>query len=219
MIHIQKGKPPKKFVEFKKQNPHAHFDDIPSDIKAILRTSLLKEQGYLCAYCMCRLNDNHNEVKIEHYQPRNSDNELDYNNLLAVCTGNSTNNEPCRQHCDTKKGNTKLHIDPQQVAHIHQISYDSNGTIIAKENLDFTHDLNCTLNLNDDFGYLKENRRCALKALKDTIYRKFKDKPARIAFANQKLNFYSTMTDGKYPAYCGILIDYLMRHLKKWLNG
>ena len=78
--------------------------------------------------------------------------------------------------------------------------------------------MNCTLNLNDDFGYLKEDRKCALKALKDTIYYKFKDKPARIAFAKQTLNSYSTMTDSKFPAYCGIIIDYLTRRLKKWLN-
>lgn len=218
MILIQKGKPPKKFVEFKKQNPQAHFDDIPSDIKAILRTSLLQEQGYLCAYCMCRLNDNYNEVKIEHYQPRTNDNELDYNNLLAVCTGNSTNNEPCHQHCDTKKGDAILHIDPQKIEHIKQLSYSNDGTILAKDNPIFTHDLDETLNLNDNYGHLKENRRRVLKALTDFIYYKFKDKPARIAFAKQKLNFYSTMTDGKFPAYCGILIDYLTRRLKKWLN-
>lgn len=216
MIHIQKGKPPKKFVEFKKQNPRAHFDDMPSDIKAILRTSLLKEQGYLCAYCMSRLHDNHNEVKIEHYKPRNDENELDYNNLLAVCTGNSVDNDPQRQHCDTKKGNEELHIDPQNATHIMQLSYSSDGTILAKNNPIFTHDLNCTLNLNDDYGHLKENRKSVLKKLTATIHSKYKDKTARLAFVKKTLHSYQTLSQGKYPDYCGIIIDYLTRHLKKW---
>ena len=84
MIHIKKGTAPKKFQEFKQQNPQAHFDDMPPDVKADLRKSLLEEQGYLCAYCMRRIHDDHNEVKIEHYEPRNAQNELDYSNLLAV---------------------------------------------------------------------------------------------------------------------------------------
>ena len=41
MIHIKKSTQPKKFQEFKQQNPQAHFDDMPPDIKAILRQSLL----------------------------------------------------------------------------------------------------------------------------------------------------------------------------------
>ena len=100
MIHIQKGTPPNKFQEFKHQNPQAHFDDMPPDIKSTLRQSLLEEQGYLCAYCMSKIRD---KVKIEHYEPRNTQNELDYSNLLAVCTGNSEGDSFKHQHCDTKK--------------------------------------------------------------------------------------------------------------------
>ena len=73
MIHIKKSSPPNKFQEFKQQNPQAHFDDMPPDIKAILRQSLLKEQGYLCAYCMSKIRD---KVKIEHYKPRDAQNEI-----------------------------------------------------------------------------------------------------------------------------------------------
>ena len=42
MIHIKKGTSPKKFQEFKKQKPQAHFDDMPPDVKADLRKSLLE---------------------------------------------------------------------------------------------------------------------------------------------------------------------------------
>lgn len=216
LILIQKETPPKKFIEFKQQNPPANFDDMPSDIKAILRTSLLKEQGYLCAYCMRRINDNHNEVKIEHYKPRNDENELDYSNLLAVCTGTSTSTKKERQHCDTKKGDTVLHIDPQKIEHINQLSYSNDGTILAKDNPIFTQDLNKTLNLNDNYGYLKTNRKVALESLKKFLHKKYQGKKVPIADVSKLLNFYQNMQNGQYTEYCGILIYYLMKHWKKW---
>ena len=37
MIYIQKSTPPRKFQEFKQQNPQAHFDDMPTEVKDILR--------------------------------------------------------------------------------------------------------------------------------------------------------------------------------------
>ena len=214
MIHIKKSSPPKKFQEFKQQNPQAHFDDMPPDIKAALRQSLLEEQGYLYAYCMSKIYD---KVKIEHYEPRNPQNELEYSNLLAVCTGNSAGNQREHQHCDTKKGKKRLHVNPQNVDHIKQISYRSDGTIYAKDNDDFNADLNFTLNLNDEHGYLKANRKRALDVLKKKILSNFGDKVVGCAFAEKLLKTYlSKNRSGERTPYCGIIIDYLTRHLKKW---
>ena len=214
MIHIKKSTQPKKFQEFKQQNPQAHFDDMPPDIKAILRQSLLEEQGYLCAYCMSKICD---KVKIEHYEPRNPQNELDYSNLLAVCTGNSAGNQREHQHCDTKKGNKHLHVNPQNIDHIKQISYRSDGTIYARDNADFNADLNLTLNLNDDYGYLKANRKRALDVLKMNIRKIFANKSADRAYLEKLLNFYgNTDENGKRAGYGGIIIDYLVKYLKKW---
>ena len=217
MIHIKKGTAPKKFQEFKQQTPQAHFDDMPTDVKVALRQSLLEEQGYLCAYCMRRIHDNHNEVKIEHYEPRNPQNELECSNLLAVCMGNSAGNQREHQHCDTKKGNKRLHVNPQNVDHIKQISYRSDGTIYARNNDDFNDDLNSTLNLNDDYGYLKANRKKALDELKKKILSNFGNKAAGHVFAEKLLkNYLSKHRSGERTPYCGILIDYPTRHLKKW---
>lgn len=214
MIHIKKSSPPNKFQEFKQQNPQAHFDDMPPDIKSTLRQSLLEEQGYLCAYCMSKIRD---KVKIEHYKPRNPKNEMEYSNLLAVCMGNSAGNQREHQHCDTKKGNKCLNINPQNVDHIKQIYYRSDGTIYAKDNDDFNDDLNSTLNLNDDYGYLKVNRKRALDELKKKILSNFGDKVASRAFAEKLLQTYRHKNQsGERTPYCGILIDYLTRHLKKW---
>lgn len=228
MIYIEKHSPPNKFVEFLQKNKHAHFDDMPSDVKQILRESLLKEQGYLCAYCMSRIdnakteqNTTKNKIlnKIEHYVPRNSENELDYKNLLAVCGGNSFGNEEKHQHCDTKKGNKTLKINPQNKYHISQISYKPDGTIYSK-NKEFDDDLNKVLNLNDKNGYLKENRKRALQALTnkiDQINKKFKDKTVTFDFFKKALNLYTSFDEnGQRKPYCGILIEYLKKKIKNW---
>lgn len=64
------------------------YRDISSKDKEIIKDSLLKEQGYLCAYCMKRL-DNTNYVKIEHIAPQSvyPEKSLSYRNMLAVCDG------------------------------------------------------------------------------------------------------------------------------------
>lgn len=46
---------------------NARFDDMDTIVKKQLRESLLKEQGYLCAYCMKRIGDT-KDVKIEHLE-------------------------------------------------------------------------------------------------------------------------------------------------------
>lgn len=83
MILIRKNRIPSSLVEYKRTDG-ASFDNLPKDVKDKLRTSLLKEQGYICAYCMKKLEDDSSKVKIEHYVARNEENELEYGNLLAV---------------------------------------------------------------------------------------------------------------------------------------
>lgn len=216
MIHIKKNLPPSEFITFIKETPNAHFDDLPSDIKDILRKALLQEQYGLCAYCMSKIFDDHKKTKIEHYQARNGDNELDYSNLLAVCTGNSVDNSPNHQHCDTKKGEQTLHINPQNPDHISMISYKTDGTIFCPDNKEFDRDLNEVLNLNDDIGYLKNNRKNVLRKLQEKIKSKFQDKKATVVFLNKALKFYTTPKDGRLEPYCGIIIDYLKKKIKAW---
>lgn len=51
MILIKKNRIPSSLVEYKR-TINASFDNLPREVKDRLRTSLLKEQGYICAYCM-----------------------------------------------------------------------------------------------------------------------------------------------------------------------
>ena len=54
MILIKKKLEPHSLTEYK-QTINASFDNLPSEIKDDIRKSLLKEQGYICAYCMKKI--------------------------------------------------------------------------------------------------------------------------------------------------------------------
>ena len=115
---------------------------------------LLKEQGYICAYCMQRISIA--EMKIEHLNPRhNSETELEKlsdNNMVAVCKGISD----AEHHCDTKRGeinplsNQLLSIFPTQSnPSCEDVTYFVSGDFKANgENAVIEEDINIKLNLN-----------------------------------------------------------------------
>lgn len=165
MILIKKKSEPHSLTTYKR-TVNASFDNLPSDIKEEVRNSLLAEQGYICAYCMKRIEEN-SDIKIEHYEARNNENELSYKNLLAVCKGNEGFPKD-RQTCDTQKGNQELHINPQKIGDISTISFTRNGEIKSTNKL-FQKDFDEILNLNDEFGKLISARKAALTALQKKI--------------------------------------------------
>lgn len=61
MRYITKGREPSSLTQYKKQSG-AYFDGTN---KEDIRQALLEEQGYLCAYCMCRISAEN--MKIEHW--------------------------------------------------------------------------------------------------------------------------------------------------------
>ena len=91
-----------------------------------LRTALCKDQRWLCAYCMQRIQTfpedradegeivpstpKETKMGIEHFVARSAKWELMYewSNLLGVCCGKSRNDV----HCDEARGDLVLHYDP-----------------------------------------------------------------------------------------------------------
>ena len=202
MILIKKKSEPHSLTIYKK-TINASFDNQPSKVKEDLRKSLLEEQGYICAYCMKRIEESA-DIKIEHYEARNSTNELSYKNLLAVCKGNKGSSKE-RQTCDTKKGNRVLHINPQKVGDISTIFFTRNGEV-KSTNLLFQKDLDEVLNLNDKFGNLISARKSALKALQKKITPMNK---------NQIEKLYNKLKSAERKIeYVGILLWYLKKKIK-----
>lgn len=104
MIYINKTHEPNSLTEYRK-TIGSSYKGLPSHTKDELRESLLKDQGYICAYCMKPIHKV-NDTKVEHYIPQENANELDYHNLLAVCTGNEGQSAaPFLQRAKTKYEN------------------------------------------------------------------------------------------------------------------
>ena len=113
MRYIQKSiEPPIDFQKWLKDNRieiekcysryNANSNNIKSDIawnllsgedKEILRKTLLKEQGYLCAYCGSKIEDNENlgnhRVRLDHIIPKSIaiEGTFNYYNIVTACTG------------------------------------------------------------------------------------------------------------------------------------
>ena len=109
MILITKNKEPKEWTEYR-NTPGVDYQAIPELVQ-----SLLKEQGYICAYCMRRIptkdkiykkdgvnfvytNEDH---RVEHIKSREQHNDLklDYTNMVVCCPGHIG----AQDHCDRLK--------------------------------------------------------------------------------------------------------------------
>ena len=86
MKHIIKIEEPSSLVQYRKQT-HASFDNLPTELKDELRSNLLKEQGYICCYCMKRIQEpTPKHMKIEHFkcQENNKNFQLTYSNIFGL---------------------------------------------------------------------------------------------------------------------------------------
>lgn len=164
---------PNELIEYRK-TPGAIYDDLGGENKTIIKDSLLDEQGYICAYCMGKINSE--TSTIEHYisQKRHEDSpysekehkrqSLLYSNMCGVCINTSL-------HCDKKRGNLPLEIlDPHKPSCEKLITYNLEGEIVPtgsqfdKVIKDIeTLGLNCTK--------LKKNRKAAW----DEVWERFKN--------------------------------------------
>ncbi len=183
------------------------FDTAPSKVKDELREQLLEEQGYICCYCMTRV-DNRTS-KIEHFKPRSNfrSEQLDYHNLFIACLGGEghTTNQ---QSCDTKKGNTHLKHINLLVAIETSIEYKKDGCIYSN-NRDIDRELNQILNLN--YELLKNNRKEALNQLLiDLKKRGWNNSNLKSTLKKYK----HKNSKGKYRPYCEMIVYFLTKKLK-----
>lgn len=209
MKKIIKQSEPRSLVKHRSQ-ANANYDNYPD--KDVLRKSLLKEQGYICCYCMSRIKSD--EMKIEHWQPQTkyTSRQLDYRNLLGACMGNQ-GARPQNQHCDTRKGDSEITINPIEGDKNCEnlIKYRPDGKIYS-DDVSINHDLNETLNLNLDF--LKKNRSDALFIVIRKLDEKFSNKTwAKITVQKEidKLNIKDE--NGFYDVYCQFVVSYLKSKL------
>ena len=197
------------------------YESSPKSVLDDLRNYLLEEQGYICCYCMSRIDFNY--TKIEHFKPRSifRVNQLDYSNLFVACCGKNidkkkfydckTTNEKYNKnnfYCDTKKDNGLLKAI-NLLSHIEKnIDYKKDGLIFSK-NRNIDKELNEILNLN--YKILQNNRKKALEQLLIELRKK------SWTISNLKLNlqkYKHKNSEGKSRPYCEMIVYFLTKKLK-----
>jgi uncharacterized protein (TIGR02646 family) len=207
------------------KTPHHNYENY--DKKDELRLALLKEQGFICCYCMRRIQDAMEEkMKIEHFKAFSiyngingkRDLTLNYSNLLGVCKGNKGAPKHL-QHCDESKGNTEILINPTDKTMMQKIRFNSEGRIFISGDTDLdktlNNDLDAVTALNLNIQTLREERKRIWTTLDQQMRKEFGNKPFTKSFINQKLKDVSTWTNGKYEPMCQVYIYYFEKKLRQ----
>lgn len=145
MKYITKQEPPESFVRYsnKKGSNYENLSTNQFVVKEELRTSLLKEQGYICCYCGAKIS--RQTAIIEHLKSKryNQHLRLNYNNLLASCNGGQRKRNKCADakrkklihppSCDNHKSDKEILVDPLMKDCESRFSFDELGNIYGEQ--------------------------------------------------------------------------------------
>lgn len=236
MVKINKQPAPQGLTELyekcKNENlsPDESYRKLTNPLKKDVINRLMAEQGHICAYCMRKIPDERElpadtpAVTIEHLIPRNPidfidvNQGLDYNNMVAVCSGNRGKKGTRKTRdltCDAKRGSKDLKINPFNMTSIELIKYSETGTIFSDDS-EIDDDLNITLNLNckSDSVLLPDFRKAVLDEIQSEIFNYIEETEESFSQVCQIfLDMYNSETDPRTP-YCGIIIWWLQEQLK-----
>lgn len=213
MIYIKKGTEPESLTKYRKEK-FAYYDGYKD--KDDVREKLLEEQGYLCAYCMRRIDKEH--MKIEHWysEEKLSDVErLNYQNMLGACLGHIEGTKGSDDTCDTHKGKSLIKVNPLDKSTLVHIQYSSATGAIFADDEDVQQDIDKTLNLNAERHLLKENRKELLNTL-ITEMRKMQKQGTwnKKVLETTRARYESVDANGKKKEYAGIALWYLDKRIK-----
>ena len=117
MRKITKGREPG-FLAAQRSTPAGCYAALSGTEKDEIRAALAAEQGFLCAYCLSRIDPHqtHNGnpvMRIEHHSPQSvaPERDLVWSNLLGSCDGGG-DVAPGAQSCDRAKANNALKLHP-----------------------------------------------------------------------------------------------------------
>ena len=239
MKYIKKGKEPytlKKYRETTSKASYAGFGDKGQ----LLKKALLQEQGWICAYCMKRINLQRNEfnkpkIEVEHYISQSDSKkinvrelELDFYNMLGVCNGVATiiqvqeNTDKTSkskvlkiEHCDKSKKEKELKkLNPLEKKVETLITYKSNGEILpSEEDIEVTHDIEL-LNLNNE--RLIKVRRNAIDRAKELMSKKYPTKTWTKTLIHSEIEIWKSKDKkGRLRPFCQIAIWFWEQQKKR----
>ena len=218
MRFIKKKQQPQSLIEAKKTVPLPKYGELDTQVKDDIRTHLLEEQGFICCYCMQRIEAN--KMKIEHYKAQNEDKypelQLEFGNMLAACKGEIENDPRNILHCDSAKGKEDLVlINPHDASKkyiFEQLKYTASGEI-KSDNEDVQKELEKILNLNQE--QLKNLRKSIIDGIVEMISRGFKKEPVKKSFLENQIEKANTRKKAKLSPFCQVKIYYLEKKLRQ----
>jgi len=214
-----KGQPPSVLIAYSKKE-NVSFETLPKKEKDALRLSLLKEQGFLCGYCMCRIDDQPLTTGIEHWhsQAKYPEEALNYKNLHAVCSGNS--GQPIAMlHCDKSKAGQSdpkakpdLHFQPSDGFHPieRMIRYSVDGLIDSDDSI-MREDLKM-LNLN--VAKLKNLRSVVIFTVAETLNSRIGTRTR--SQIEKYLQHWNQRSNEQLPEFYGVAVYFLKKKLAKF---
>lgn len=205
MIKIDKQAEPQEWKHYR-CTTNANYTDAPAKAKNVLRQSLLEEQGFICAYCMGRINNRTSKIEHIKSQSKHSDLQLHYDNMVACCKDETTE----MQHCDTSKGNQEISFSLFDEAFIKTLQYGTKDGEITSSNTQWDKEIKEILRLNA--AILKANRSEVLKAITQWLGNS-KGEAVKSDVQHKLTAYINKDVEGKKKPYCGIVIWYL----KRWL--
>jgi uncharacterized protein (TIGR02646 family) len=184
--HIAKGQEPRTVTETRcasttdlsrPASARNAFDQLD---KNAVRAQLAEEQGWLCAFCMRRIDENavvqgEHIMKVAHRIPIAVDatGALNWRNLLGSCDGGQRH-EGAPARCDCAQGSKALTVDPTQQGSVQRLDYErretKEGLFITSDDSVLRSDLEETLALNA--GDLPVLREAAWKAFLTSFTRR-----------------------------------------------
>jgi len=219
---IIKDKEPPKLIEYRNKfsKEELQNEDLYSDFpykdkascetdKNNLRKILLENQGYICCYCMSRINCQNS--KIEHFKPQTKYRELQlsYKNLFVACKGGEGSKE---QFCDTKKGDKELNKINLLESIENFIKYKKSfeSVTIYSDDKQIDLDLNEILNLNSSI--LQKNRKAKL----DEVLKKLKMRNFDKNYIKQTFRYFENKNKkGQYSEFSEMVLFFLLKQLRK----
>ncbi|WP_432629314.1 hypothetical protein [Brotaphodocola sp.] len=216
MIWIQKTSEPASLTHYKKQ-PHAYYDGYKN--KDELREVLLQDQGYICAYCMRRIENNRDTMKIEHWKAQNllktEVEKLDFKIMLGVCDGCRGAKDPYTT-CDEHRHGDELYVNPLDRGMMSTISYDRQGHIKSSDP-QIDQDLNQKLNLNCEEApsRIVQNRRAIYRECKERLMKIQKSGNWKMSTLRQVKQYYENKENGRNSEYVGVPLYLIEKYMSK----
>ena len=224
MRHITKGPEPAELRAYRGV-PGATYDGGDfTPVKTAIRKALLRDQYHLCCYCMRRIAEEPRPtsakpdaveepwMKVEHWHPQAvyPEQALLWSNMLGARWGGM--GLPWdEQHCDTRKGETEILLDPQNAGHMETLSMFSDGRLVSTDP-QLQDDLEHVLGLN--ITALRREREAALEGVLRALRARYRKGPIPLKVLQRLADAMELPVGGMLPALCGVTRLYMRKRYR-----